>query len=62
MRLVVALSPERVVGIAMFEAQLAPRLDDAMFREIHTRGIGGQKPGAHIPLIFLGVIFWENWL
>src|SRR5271165_4859451 len=60
-RLIVAFSSERVVGIAMLEAQFGARLDDAMFREIHTCTIGGWKPAAHITLDFLGLIFWENW-
>jgi hypothetical protein len=35
MRLLVTLSSERSVGIAIFQAQLAAWLDDAMFGDIH---------------------------
>jgi hypothetical protein len=33
---VVALFSERIVGVAIFQAQLAAWLDDAMFGEVHS--------------------------
>ena len=35
MRFLVALYPERIVGIAVFEPEFAPGLNHAMFRDIH---------------------------